>query len=77
MARVLETDVQRMVESAGGDPKAVLIAGDLVGGRWPHFAANLKSMFGNGSTDAAAGPRYRRRGLLHVGPQALEHGRRR
>ena len=50
MAQVLRTDVQRMVDSAGGDPRAVLIAGDLVGGRWPQFAANLKSMFGSGST---------------------------
>lgn len=50
MAQVIKTDVARMVESAGGDPEAVLIAGDLVGGRWPQFATRLKSMFGDSST---------------------------
>ena len=53
MAEVFKTDIDRMVASAGGSPRAVLLDGDLVGGHWPQNPAALKTLFGTVSTTLA------------------------
>lgn len=50
LAAVWKTNVDLMVESAGGQPAATLIDGDLVNGIWPQRPANLKLLFGDETT---------------------------
>ena len=77
MAQVLKTDIDLMIDSAGGSPRAVLIAGDLVGGRWPQDADALKGMFGTASSSLQQDLDHGCFGLLYVGAQDVEpRGRR-
>ena len=51
LAQVWLTNLQAMAQTAGGDPQAMLVAGDLIGGRWPQNPDTLMAMFGDGSGD--------------------------
>ncbi|MCG8425439.1 MAG: hypothetical protein MJE77_46775 [Proteobacteria bacterium] len=50
MARTYNELLSEMYARAGGDPKAFLVAGDLLNGRWPQNGRGLQEMFGGANT---------------------------